>query len=101
MGAQAQRISLTDNDSEQVLFDVAGLEPASGVQSRCVKVSYGSSGALRSTVRLYGTTTGALSEHLRLRVTRGSFPGAAPAGNGCDGFTADAGNPLTGCKDNP
>lgn len=87
-------ISLADNDGERVLFDLAGLEPASGVQRRCVTVAYGSTGSLRSTVRLFGASRGALAEHLTLRVTRGSFDGGAPAGNGCTGFAPDAGAPL-------
>jgi hypothetical protein len=87
-------ISLTDGDSAHVLFDLDGLEPASGVQSRCVKVSYGSTGALRSTVRLFGTSSGALSEYLNVKVTRGSFAGGAPGANGCDGFSADANGVL-------
>ena len=81
-------VALSDNDSEKVLFDLDGLEPASPPARKCVRVAYGSTGGLKSSVRLFGTTSGALAEHLRVKVTRGSFSGAAPDGNGCTGFTA-------------
>lgn len=81
-------ISLSDDDSEKVLFKVEGLEPASPPTSRCLKVTYGSTGGLESRVRLFGETSGALADHLKLRVSRGSFEGSAPAGNGCSGFVA-------------
>ena len=87
-------ISLTDNDSDRVLFDLDGLEPATAPARKCVRVAYGSTGALRSSVRLFGATSGALAEHQKLKVTRGSFGGAAPAENGCSGFTASAGGVL-------
>lgn len=83
-------VSLTGSGSEQVLFDLKGLEPASAPAKRCVKVTYGSTGALRSTVRLFGTTTGALADHLKLKVHRGSFTGTPPAAGACDGFTKTA-----------
>jgi hypothetical protein len=86
---QSGSISLTDNDAEKAVFDLTGLEPATPPQKRCLTVSYGSSGDLRSSVRLFGTTGGELAEHLRLRVVRGAFSGAAPGGNACTGFTAD------------
>ena len=85
---EAGSISLTDDDSAKVLFDVDGLEPASAPVKRCLTVTYGSAGGLESTVRLFGATSGALAEHLRLKVTRGSFGGSAPGGNSCTGFTA-------------
>ena len=83
-------IALSDNDSEKVLFDLDGLEPASAPARKCVRVAYGSTGALKSTVRLFGTTTGALADHLRVKVTRGSFSGTAPTENGCSGFAASS-----------
>ena len=86
-------ISLTDNDNEQVLFDAAGLEPSSAPQRKCVEVTYGSSGALKSGVRLFGATSGGLAPHLNLKVTRGSFPTGA-ASISCDGFKADASGVL-------
>ena len=90
---EAGTIELTGSvDRESALFDLAGLKPGDGA-SRCVKVAYGSSGGLASTVRLYGATTGALAPHLDVRVTRGSFPGAPPAGGACTGFVG-AGDAL-------
>jgi hypothetical protein len=86
-------ISLTDNDNEQVLFNASGLEPASAPQRKCIQVTYGSSGTLKSSVRLFGTTSGALAPHLNLKVTRGSFASGA-ANTSCDGFTADASGVL-------
>ena len=87
---QTGSISLTDNDAEKAVFDLSGLEPATPPQKRCLAVSYGSTGDLRSSVRLFGTTAGTLAPHLNLRVVRGSFVVAAPTGNGCTGFVADA-----------
>jgi hypothetical protein len=87
---QAGSISLTDDDQAKVLWDVSGLRPSSELDPKCVTVSYGSSGGLASAVRLYGETSGALAEHLRLKVTRGSFGGEAPAAGACTGFGADA-----------
>ena len=80
-------ISLTDDDSAKVLFDVDGLEPGTPPVKRCLTVTYGSTGGLESTVRLFGETEGALASHLKLRVSRGAFSGAAPGGNGCAGFS--------------
>ena len=88
---EAGTIELTGNvDRESALFDLDGLKPGSNA-SRCVKVAYGSSGGLASTVRLYGATTGALAAHLDVQVTRGSFPGAPPADGACTGFVAGGG----------
>lgn len=85
---EAGSIALSGSaDRESALFDLDGLKPGDGA-SRCITVSYGSTGGLASTVRLYGATTGALAPHLNVRVTRGSFAGAAPAGSGCGGFVA-------------
>ncbi|HEX8207153.1 MAG TPA: hypothetical protein VF587_13915 [Solirubrobacteraceae bacterium] len=91
---EAGSIELTGSVArESALFDLDGLKPGS-TASRCIKVSYASSGGLASTVRLYGATTGPLAQHLKLKVTRGSFPGAPPAGGACTGFTAGAGPAL-------
>ena len=76
-------ISLTDDDDAKVLFDVDGLAPASPPVKRCITVRYGSAGALRSAVRLYGETSGALAPHLKLTVRRGMWTSARPAGLEC------------------
>lgn len=89
----AGSIELTGSvDRGAALFDLDGLKPGSSA-SRCVKVTYASSGGLASTVRLYGAATGALAPHLDVQVTRGGFPGVTPAGGACTGFVA-AGAPL-------
>lgn len=85
---EAGSISLTDDDSAKVLFDVHGLEPNSPPVRRCVTLKYGSTGGLASSVRLFGETNGALAEHLKLELTRGSFLGPKPDGNSCTGFAA-------------
>ena len=93
---EAGTIELTGSvDRESALFDLEGLKPGAGA-SRCVEVAYGSSGGLASTVRVYGAATGALATHLDVRVTRGSFPGAPPAGGGCTGFVSDGGTVFAG-----
>ena len=91
---EAGTITLTGSvDRQSALFDLDGLKPGSAA-SRCIKVSYGASGGLGSTVRLYGQTSGTLAQHLKLKVTRGSFPGAPPAGGACTGFTPASGVAL-------
>ena len=88
---EAGSISLTGSvDRASAFFDLDGLKPGAGA-SRCIKLSYASTGGLTSTVRLYGVTSGALAPHLKLKVTRGTFPGAPPTGAACTGFT-----PATG-----
>jgi hypothetical protein len=90
----AGSIELTGSvDRASALFDLDGLKPGSAA-SRCIRVAYESSGGLASTVRLYGATTGALAPHLKVRVVRGSFSGAPPAGGACTGFTATPGAAL-------
>jgi hypothetical protein len=91
---EAGSIELTGSvDRASALFDLDGMKPGAST-SRCIEVSYGSSGGLASSVRLYGATTGALAQHLRVKVVRGTFPGAPPAGGACTGFTAGAGPAL-------
>jgi len=91
---EAGSIELTGSvDRASALFDLDGLKPGGGA-SRCIKVSYGSSGGLASSVRLYGTTAGDLAPHLKVKVTRGTLPGAPPAGGACTGFVAGGGAPL-------
>ena len=80
---EAGSISLTDNDGAKVLFDVDGLEPASPPVVRCIEVGYASKGELTAKVRLYGETSGALAEHLRLKVVRGMWAGPRPAAGSC------------------
>lgn len=90
---QAGSIRLTADATGSTLFAMDSIKPGDA-QSRCVRVAYAASGGLASAVRLYATTTGSaehggLERFLSLRVTRGTFSGAAPAGGACDGFLAD------------
>ena len=91
---EAGSIALSGSvDRASALFDLDGLKPGAGA-SKCIKVTYDSTGALNSTVRLYGATTGALAQPLKLKVVRGTFPGTPPAGGACTGFTPAAGAAL-------
>jgi hypothetical protein len=91
---EAGSITLSGSvDRSTALFDLTGVKPGP-VASRCIKVTYASKGGLASTVKIHGTTTGALGPHLRMKITRGNFPGAPPAGGSCTGFTPSSGIPL-------
>jgi hypothetical protein len=91
---EAGSIALTGSvDKATAFFDLHGLKPGV-VTSKCIKVSYTSTGSLASTVRLYGITSGALAPYLHLKLTRGSFPSTPPAGGACTGFTPAAGAAL-------
>ena len=90
---EAGSITLSGSvDRASALFDLSGLKPGPA-GSRCIKVSYSSEGGLASTLRIHGTTTGALAPHLRMTITRGAFTGPLPAGGACTGFSA-TGAPL-------
>jgi hypothetical protein len=91
---EAGSISLTGSvPTGSAMFDLHGLKPGS-TATRCIRVSYASTSGLSSTVRLYGTTSGALAQHLKMKVTRGAFTGAPPAGTACTGFTNSPANPI-------
>jgi hypothetical protein len=96
---QAGSIALTANVPGTAVFGMSGLKPGD-TQARCIRVGLAAAGGLVSSVRLYGTTTTSapsgpgLARYLALKVTRGTFAGAAPAGNDCAGFTADGGNAV-------
>lgn len=95
---RAGEIHLSDDAPASALFSMSGIKPGD-TQSRCVTVRHTATGGLASTVRLYGSTSSTASDglglapYLTLAVTRGSFSGAAPAGNGCAGFVADTDGP--------
>jgi hypothetical protein len=94
-------VTLSDNDSDQVLFNMTGATGGE-TESKCITVSY--TGSLTSNVRLYGAATGGngLDQYLDLKITRGTFSGATPANNACtdgagsnfaaDGVTYSGGN---------
>ena len=91
---EAGSIALTGSvDRASALFDLDGLKPGAGA-TKCIKVSYSSTGGLAAAVRLFGVTSGALAQHLKLKVTRGTFPGPPPAGGACTGFAPAAGPAL-------
>lgn len=88
----AGSITVSNNSTGSTLFAMSAMKPGS-TQTRCVKVSYVTSGALTSTLRLYGATTGTgLASHLSVKVIRGAD--TAPAGTSdadklrCVGFAA-------------
>jgi hypothetical protein len=75
-------------DRGSALFALQGMKPGP-VESRCVKVTYASTGGLSSSVRLYGRAVGGLEDMLIVRIARGRFAGAAPPGGSCAGFVED------------
>jgi hypothetical protein len=83
-------VALSDDDSGAALLTLVAAVPGA-TDTGCITVTY--TGSLASAVRLYGTTsTGGtgLDAYLDLKVTRGSFTGAAPAFDACTGFAPDA-----------
>lgn len=91
---QAGSIALSGSvDRASALFNLTGMKPGP-VTSRCIKVTYDSEGGLASTLKIHGSSTGTLGQYLRLRITRGSFPGAPPAGAACTGFAPSSAIPM-------
>lgn len=84
-------VTLTDDDAGAALFSLSNMKPGDG-GSRCVVVT--NAGSLASTVRLYGTASGALAPSTGVVVARGSMP--APAGGSCTGFVADTATHVPG-----
>jgi len=80
-------VQLSTNGTGLALFAMPTMSPGDSA-SRCVEITY--TGSLPADVQFYGTFTGAFAPYLASVVTRGKFPGAAPAGNACTGFTPDA-----------
>lgn len=65
-------ITLTDNDSGSALFNVTGAD-ANDTYTRCIRVTYASTGSVNATVKLYGTTAGTgLDQYLDVAITRGT-----------------------------
>ena len=85
----AGTVALTSNGTGSVLFNVPNAAPGDSV-SKCVQVTY--TGTLTASVKIYATQTGELGQYLNASITRGTFPGEAPVGNSCTGFTPDAEN---------
>jgi len=77
-------VAIGDDDDSGVLMSLSNAVPGNQATG-CVKVTY--TGSLASTVRLYGTVSGALAPYLTLTVTRGTQ--ASPAFPTCTGFNPD------------
>ncbi|GAA3047929.1 hypothetical protein Aglo01_25910 [Actinokineospora globicatena] len=83
-------VSITDDDSNGVLFNVSGLKPGD-TGSKCIEVTF--TGNVASTVKLYTTAasyTGTLGPYLDFVVRQGTGGTYAD----CTGFVADGGGPL-------
>lgn len=89
----AGSITVSNNGPTTALFAMTGMKPGS-TQTRCVKVTYATSGGLSSTMRLYGATTGTLGQYLSVKVVRGVDQAPADTSDtdkrNCTGFVADA-----------
>ncbi|HYM56812.1 MAG TPA: TasA family protein [Solirubrobacteraceae bacterium] len=83
----AGTVYLSDNDAGAAMLSLTNAVPGNSDTS-CLKVTY--AGSLPATVRLYGSSSGALASYLTLTVTRGT--NTAPSFDSCTGFTADATN---------
>lgn len=83
----AGTVYISDNDAGAAVLSLTNAVPGNSDTS-CVRVPY--AGSLPATVRLYGSSSGALAPYLTLTVTRGTD--AAPSFDSCTGFTADATN---------
>jgi Camelysin metallo-endopeptidase len=82
----AGSVDLASNATGSVLFNMPNMNPGD-TQSECATVTY--SGTLPANVSMFGNPTGALAPELNTTITRGTFPGAAPANNACTGFVPD------------
>jgi hypothetical protein len=80
-------VYLTDNDNGSAVVSLTTAKPGDA-STGCIRVLY--TGSLASTVRLYGTISGALAPYLTLTVTRGTD--SAPSFGSCTNFTPDATN---------
>jgi predicted ribosomally synthesized peptide with SipW-like signal peptide len=81
----AGTVLITDNDAGTAMLALSNAQPT-GSDTSCILLTY--SGTLASTVRLYGTVSGALAPYLTLTVTRGTD--SSPSFDSCAGFSADA-----------
>jgi hypothetical protein len=82
-------VAIADDDGGSAMLAFSGATPGSSDTS-CIRVTY--TGSLSSTVRLFGTVTGALAPYINLTITRGTD--SAPSFDSCAGFTPDATNYL-------
>jgi type II secretory pathway pseudopilin PulG len=75
-------VAIEDNDNDVAMLALANAKPGDSDTS-CIKVRY--TGSLASTVRIYGTVAGTLSQYLTLTVTRGTD--SSPSYDGCANFS--------------
>jgi hypothetical protein len=79
-------VTLSDNDSNQALYNVTNQKPGDAATSSCIKVTY--TGSLASDVKLYSTgTIGTVGQYVDLTITPGTQ--ASPSFPDCSGFVAD------------
>lgn len=91
-------ITLTDNDAGSALFNVSGATPGA-TATRCIKVTYASTGSVNASVKLYGTTGGTgLDQYLDVAITRGT--GDAADCSDFAGATSVYSGTLQGYPDN-
>jgi hypothetical protein len=88
----AGNVAIGDNDATtEKLYDETLAVPDTAAPAKCITVTYTGT-ADASAVKLYRSAfTGAqlgFEDAVQLKVTSGSFPGAAPASLACTGFTA-------------
>jgi hypothetical protein len=84
----AGTVTLSDNDSGSAMFTSLTAARANDSETSCIQVR--SDGTLPSTVKLYGSVSGALAPYLTLTVTRGTD--VAPAFDNCATFVPDVTN---------
>jgi len=82
-------VAIEDNDNGTAMLSLANAKPGDSDTS-CIKVKY--TGSLASSVRLYGSISGAMTSYMTLTVTRGTD--SSPSYDSCSNFTADATNYL-------
>jgi len=84
-------VTISDNDSNQALYNVSNSKPGDAATSSCIKVTY--TGSLASDVHLYTTSSiGSVGQYVDLVVTPGSQ--SSPSFPNCTGFTPDASGPI-------
>jgi hypothetical protein len=83
-------VALSDNDSGTAMFTTLTSAKPTDAETSCIRVRF--DGSLGSTVRLYGTISGALAPYLTLTVTRGTD--SNPVFDDCTTFVADSTNYL-------
>jgi hypothetical protein len=84
----AGSVALSDNDAGTAMFTTLTSAGPNDSETSCIRVRF--DGSLDSTVRLYGTISGALAPYLTLTVTRGTD--SNPVFDDCSTFVADSTN---------